>query len=141
MINFLDLSDPVCTKVPTSNIYSRINLLTSPSAKSSKTASSNRNSSSITSPPIGGKSQKLNNTICDNKKGQLFYLENYANQHLKQSDLKLGTKDSTTKDTNLSKDDTVNGASSEKSSIDENDFDVEEDEEEHSEAEIKVEDD
>lgn len=88
----LDLSDPVCSKSPV-NIYNRVGtIFTSPSGKSTNSSSSS-SSKSAASPGVcknsvvgNSKQQQAlfrssSDSVCDSK-SQLFYLENYANQHL-----------------------------------------------------------
>ncbi|KAH9409666.1 sequence-specific DNA binding [Tyrophagus putrescentiae] len=89
-----DLSDPVCSKSPV-NIYSRVSgIFTSPSGKSTNSSSSSSSKSASSSSgcknsPVDGSKQQQQATLfrpsvdsfCDSK-SQLFYLENYANQHL-----------------------------------------------------------
>ncbi len=92
-----DLSDPVCSKSPV-NIYSRVSgIFTSPSGKSTNSSSSSSSKSASSSgggcknSPVCSKQQSLfrpsTDSICDSK-SQLFYLENYANQHLEGEGLK-----------------------------------------------------
>ena len=132
----LDLSDPVCTKSP-ANIYSRVGIFTSPSGKSSKATSSSIKNSSSSSVAGGKPSYRSTNSDCDSgKKSELFYLQNYTNQHL-DGELKVQGKEKLCSDgieSYSSKEDALNGSDSEESS-EENEFEMGE------EGEIKVEDD
>lgn len=154
----LDLSDPVCSKASSiannnsTNIYNRVGLFTSPSGKCAKSSSSGKISSSGSTNSVatnGGKTLSGNyrssNTICDSGKSQLYYLENYANQHLDVvAEMKLKATSNGIDPREHDPSVTNNESESEEcasSVCEENEFEMEDEEAEQSDAEIKVEDD